>query len=265
VRQIYPPQGGGEQLSLAGLYAYPEESPHADGRWLRANMITSADGAATADGRSGGLSGEADRMVFGLLRALADVVLVGAGTVRAEAYRPVKIGERWAGLREGRTPAPPIAVVSGRLALDPAGRLLHQAPSHARTIVITAESAPADWRAALAAKADVIVAGERRVDLGAAISALIALGHRRILTEGGPHLLGEITEAGLLDEFCLTVSPLLSGTGAGRIIQGTGPLTDARGAGPGRLFLAHVLEDQGYLLSRYLRRSGDAGQVTQVR
>ena len=253
MRQIYPPEGGGEQLSLAGLYAYPKESPHGDGRWLRANMITSADGAAAVAGRSGGLSGEADRTVFGLLRALADVVLVGAGTVRAEAYRPARVGQRWAGLREGRAPAPPIAVVSGRLALDPASPLLDQAPSHARTIVITAESAPADGQAALAARADVIVAGERRVDLWAAISALTALGYRRILTEGGPHLLGEITEAGLLDELCLTVSPLLSASGAGRIIQGAGSLTDARGPGSGRLSLAHVLEDQGYLLCRYLR------------
>jgi len=184
---------------------------------------------AAVAGRSGGLSGEADRTVFGLLRALADVVLVGAGTVRAEAYRPAKVGQRWAGLREGRAPAPPIAVVSGRLALDPASPLLDQAPSHARTILITAESAPADGRAALAAKADVIVAGERRVDLWAAISALTALGYRRILTEGGPHLLGEITEAGLLDELCLTVSPLLTASGAGRIIQGAGSLTERAG------------------------------------
>ena len=65
-------------------------------------MIASADGAATVDGRSGGLSGEADHEVFGLLRALADVVLVGAGTVRAEAYRPARVAPRWAGLRAGR-------------------------------------------------------------------------------------------------------------------------------------------------------------------
>jgi riboflavin biosynthesis pyrimidine reductase len=153
--------------------------------------------------------------VFGVLRALADVVLVGAGTARAEAYRPAKISERWAGLREGRTPSPPIAVVTGRLALDPADPLLAAAPAHARTILITAESAPADRRAALAARADVIVAGERHVDLPAAIDALGALGHRRILTEGGPHLLGQIAEAGLLDELCLTVSPLLAGAGPG--------------------------------------------------
>ena len=89
--------------------------------------------------------------------------------------------------------------------------------------------------------------------LSAYLSGLPALGYRRILTEGGPHLLGEITEAGLLDELCLTVSPLLSASGAGRIIQGAGSLTDARGPGSGRLSLAHVLEDQGYLLCRYLR------------
>jgi riboflavin biosynthesis pyrimidine reductase len=253
VRQIYPQQSSGQEFSLPGLYAYPDEAGRGGAPWIRANMIASVDGAATAaGGRSGGLSGKADRTVFGVLRALADVVLVGAGTVRAEAYRPARVAGRWAGLRAGRPPSPPIAVLSRRLDLDEGSALLAEAPGHARTIVITVQAAPADRRAAVAKNAELIVAGSDRVDLPAAIGALAAMGHRRILTEGGPHLLGQLAEAGLLDELCLTVSPLLVGSGAGRIVQGAGPLGDP-GLGP--LALAHVLEDQGYLLSRYVRVS----------
>ena len=138
-------------------------------------MVMSMDGAATLRGRSDGLSGEADRQVFALLRALADVIVVGAGTARVEGYGPVRPGEegvRWAWLREGRPAAPPIAVLTRRIDLDPAGPLLAGAPGHARTIVITTEAAPADRRAAVARTAEVIVAGEQSIDLPAAIDAL---------------------------------------------------------------------------------------------
>ena len=64
-------------------------------------MIESADGAAAVDGLSGGLGGSADHEIFGLLRALAGVILVGAGTVRAEAYRPARVAPRWARAARG--------------------------------------------------------------------------------------------------------------------------------------------------------------------
>jgi riboflavin biosynthesis pyrimidine reductase len=251
VRQIHPPAAGPEP-DLARLYAYPGGSA----AWLRANMVTSADGAAVLNGLSGGLAGAADRQVFALLRALADVILVGARTARAEAYRPARVAGRWSGLRAGRPPAPPIAVITRSLDLGPAGALLTDAPGHSRTIVIAASSSPADRRAAVARDAELIIAGEEHVDLPAAIGALAAMGHRRILTEGGPHLLGQLAGAGLLDELCLTVSPLLVGNGGGRIIQGAGPLADSGRADLGRLSLAHVLEDEGYLLCRYVRFTG---------
>ena len=115
---IYPaPAGGGRQPDLARLYAYPDRGTgdpggagDADGAgrpWVRANMIESADGAATVDGLSGGLGGSADHEIFGLLRALAGVILVGAGTARAEAYRPARVTPRWAALRAGRPGTPP--------------------------------------------------------------------------------------------------------------------------------------------------------------
>ena len=256
---IYPGPAGVGPPDLARLYAYPAGRAAADQPWIRANMIESADGAAAVDGLSRGLGGPADHEVFGLLRALAGVILVGAATVRAEGYRPARVAARWAGLRAGRPDTPPIAVLSGRLDLDPASPLLAEAPAGARTIVITAASAPADRRAELARHADVIIGGEHEVSASAAVSALASRGYREILAEGGPHLLGQLAAAGLLDELCLTISPVLAGGPGGRIIQGAGPAPGRpaadgrRHAGPSRMTLAHVLADGDYLLCRYLR------------
>ncbi len=225
---------------LARLYAYPS------GPWLRANFVASVDGAANFDGASAGLSSDADRHVFALLRTLADVIVVGASTARAERYRPVRPRELWRHLRAGRPATPPIAVVSARLDLDPASSLISSAPPHARTIVITTAASPADLRAELARHCDIIVAGEETVDLKAAVSALTDRGHQRLLAEGGPHLFGQLVAAGLVDELCLTISPLLTGPGAGRIVAGS--------LAPGQplpLALAHVIEDDGFLLCRY--------------
>jgi riboflavin biosynthesis pyrimidine reductase len=243
LRQLLP--SGQDNPDLAALYGYPA------GRWLRANMVSSADGAANLDGASAGLSSDTDRRLFALLRALSDVILVGAGTVRAERYKPARIGGPWRQLRDDRTPTPPIAVVTARLDLDPDSPLIAAAPAHARTIVITTAKAPPDIRAAIERHADVVIAGEETVDFKAAVTALAGRGHRRMLAEGGPHLLAQLLEAGLLDELCLTVGPLLTGPGASRIVAGTpsGP-ADL----PLPLTLAHVLEDDGFLFCRYLKK-----------
>jgi riboflavin biosynthesis pyrimidine reductase len=253
VRQIYPEPAVLTDRELAARYGDPGQAGDAP-RWLRANMVTSLDGAATVKGRTRGLSGEADRQVFAMLRALADVIVVGAGTARVERYgpvRPAEEGRRWAWLRAGRLPAPPIAVVTHKINLDPAGPLIAAPPGPARTIVITTEAAPPDRRAAVAATADVIVAGRESVDMPTAVGALTGRGFRHILTEGGPHLLSQIIDAGLLDELCLTLSPLLTGPGAGRIVAGYGPPVDGATSRP--LRLAHVLAAGGQLLCRYVR------------
>jgi riboflavin biosynthesis pyrimidine reductase len=209
-------------------------------------MVVSADGAVSVDGRSRGLSGPADRMVFTVLRSLADVILVGSGTVRAERYRPVQADEIWAGLRPPGAPVPPIAVVSGRLNLDPDCLLLSGAAPGAQTIVITTAAAPPEQRAAIARRSRVIEAGQYRLDLTAAVSALRRLGYASILAEGGPMLLGHLADADLIDELCLTTSPVLTSGPAGRMI-----ISDNSTAA--RLSLAHVLHDDGFLFSRYQR------------
>ncbi len=229
--------------ALAGIYAYTGPADHV---WVRANFVASVDGAVAVGGKSGGLSGPADRLVFTLLRSLADVVVAGAGTVRAERYRQAQPDELWQQLRGGRPPAPPIAVVTRRLDLDLSERLF--GPGQARTIVLTTGLAGEERLKEASRVADVVVAGAETVTAQAAVAALAARGHRRILVEGGPMLLGQLVAEHLLDELCLTVSPLLEGGHA------TGRLTSRRGpAEPTGMTLASVLEDDGFLLTRYVR------------
>lgn len=267
MRQIYPVQGpelplmpkGGpgplpaavrELASLYGNEAAPDSAGDQPGGWLRANMVTSTDGAAWVSGRTGGLSGPGDRMVFTVLRSLADIILVGAGTASAERYRPARADELWAGLRPAGAPVPAIAVVTASLSLDPDGKLLACAAAGAQTIVITTASAPGDRKAAVARNARIIEAGEQRVDMIAAIAELHRLGYAGILTEGGPALLGQLAGAGLIDELCLTTSPVLAAGSAGRITSSPATATDGMTS---RLSLRHVLADESFLFSRYVR------------
>jgi riboflavin biosynthesis pyrimidine reductase len=236
---IFPSAGDElDLLGLAGAYAYPED------RWLRVNFVASADGSVSVDGVSGGLSSPGDKRVFGILRVLTDVVLVGSGTAHDEHYRPARARPALASLREGRTAAAPIAVVTRTMRLDLASTLFTEAVPESRTIVITCASSDEKLRAATAEVADVIVAGEDTVDLPAAVDALADRGLRRVLCEGGPHLFGDLAAAGLVDELCLSLSPVLAGPGAGRIIAGQ--------QSPARpLALHQAVADEGFLFLRY--------------
>lgn len=141
---------------LADAYAYPE----GDGLWLRANMVSTLDGAAQHDGRSQPISCETDMRIFGTLRGLADVVVVGAETVRMEGYRPARAREAFAARRTaaGQGPAPAIAVVSGSLDLD-FSLPLFVSPL-VPTLVLTGNGAPpARIEAARKAGAEVVTAG----------------------------------------------------------------------------------------------------------
>ncbi|MFF3732120.1 pyrimidine reductase family protein [Streptomyces sp. NPDC002476] len=230
---------------LADAYAYPDT----DGPWLRANMVSTLDGAAQHDGRSQPISCASDMRIFGTLRALADVVVAGAETVRQEGYRPARAREAFAARRAaaGQGPAPAIAVVSGGLDLD-FSLPLFVSPL-VPTLVLTGAGASADrMAAARAAGAEVVIAGEgSRVDPARAVRELADRGLRRLLTEGGPRLLGQFVAAGVLDELCLTVSPMLTAGDAQRIAGGPSM------AVPERFALASVLEEDGFLFTRYRR------------
>lgn len=240
MRQLFPPaESAADRVDLDRAYG---DEP-AD--FLRINFVSSADGAATLSGRSGGLGSPADQEVLLLLRDRADAIVVGAGTARAESYRPLRDNptRRAARAARGLTAVPSLVLISGHLRLGPSDPIINDAL--APTIIVTCASSDPSRRAALAAVTPVIVAGTDSVDLTAARSALADRGLRRLNCEGGPTLFAAALAAGIVDELCLTLSPMLTGPGAPRIVDG--PL----GIDPVRLRLRLLLEDDGFLFLRY--------------
>ena len=227
--------------------AYRAERPaHPDRPWVLANMIASVDGSTQLEGLSGGLGSAGDKEVFGTLRTIGDVILVGAGTVRAEGYGPpsTSVSTRTRRLGHGATPVATIAVVTGSLDLDLDSALFTTAAT--RPVVVTHATADADRLAAVATRADVVVAGEEHVDLRVALRALLERGAHTVLCEGGSSLNGQMLASGLVDELCLSVAPLaVVGTGKRLAL---GPPIES----PRRLALAHVLTEDHYLFLRYL-------------
>ena len=215
-----------ERDDLLTAYAVPDrETPR-----VRMNFVSSIDGSATLHDRSGGLGDEDDQRIMGVLRELADVVLVGAGTVRAEGY---------SGLDR------PLAVVSSSLDLDAGSELFTKAK--APVMILTHDGVPSARREALDAVADVISCGSASVDLRRALIALAERGLTQVLCEGGPHLFGDLVSADLVDELCLTLSPVVVGGTAGRIVRGASEA--AR-----RMRLLHALPSEaGMLFLRYVR------------
>ncbi|MGI5446080.1 pyrimidine reductase family protein [Streptomyces sp. CA-243310] len=232
---------------LAEAYAYP--ALDVDAHWLRANMVSTLDGAAQHDGRSQPISGETDMRIFGTLRALADVVVVGAETVRQEGYRPARAREAFAARRSaaGQGPAAAIAVITASMDLD-FSLPLFTSPL-VPTLVLTGAGAPSERvAAAVEAGAEVVVAGDgSAVDPARAVRELADRGLRRQLTEGGPRLLGQFVAADVLDELCLTISPTMTAGGAQRISGGPSVTV------PHRLAPACVLEEAGFLFTSYRR------------
>jgi 5-amino-6-(5-phosphoribosylamino)uracil reductase len=248
--QLYPPRTTGSDAppDLAEVYAYPAQST---GSYLRANMVGSLDGAARHEGRSAPLSSPADMRVFGTLRALADAIIVGAETVRQEGYRPAKARAAFAERRaaDGQHPAPAIAIVSRRLDLDFTAPLFTQPITP--TVILTGAGADEE-RVAAARKAGarVVTAGEGDgVDPVRAVRELAGLGFVRLLHEGGPRILAQFAAAGVLDELCLTLAPFAVGGDAPRIMNGPAV------PGPARFVPVCVLEEDGFLFTRYAKRT----------
>ncbi|HEY3700746.1 MAG TPA: pyrimidine reductase family protein [Acidimicrobiales bacterium] len=212
---------------------------------VRANFVSSVDGAAEVGGRSGGLSSDADHRLFSVLRGLCDVVLVGAGTVRHERYGPARPSTERRAWRQqhGLTAVPPLAVVTSRIDLDLESAFFTEATT--RPVILTTGAAPVERHLRAAEVAEVVVCGDTEVDLGTALEALVERGLTRVLCEGGPHMLDQLVTAGRLDELCLSLSPVIAGPERLRIIGG--PPLDA----PARLELGHVLAAEGMLFLRY--------------
>lgn len=206
---------------------------------VRGGFVLSTDGGIASDGSSRPLQTPADSTVFSVLRAVADAVVVGAGTARVEEYGPVRPraeGAAWR-TRTGRTPQPPLVLVSRSLDLKPDARCFS-----GPTIVVTCAAAGGRDRFP-----DVLVAGEDEVDLGQAVRLLAERGLTRLHCEGGPHLLTALLRAQLVDELCLTLTPLLLGAAPGLLTEPQDP--------PVALELQHLVDGgEGVLLARYAVR-----------
>jgi riboflavin biosynthesis pyrimidine reductase len=219
-------------------------TPSDDRPFVRCNMISSLDGAISVNGRSGKLGGPADRRLFEVLRSMADVILVGAGTARAESYGPARLDDelRRQRLDRGQSAVPPIAVVTRSASLDWSSPFFAEAEE--RPIVFTTGDCDEGARRRGEQVAEFVEAGDDRVDPVFAIDHLRKAGYRSVLLEGGPGLNAEVAHAGLLDELCLTVAPcLVAGTGA-RVLAG--PELPQ----PLDLDVIHLLEEDGFLFYR---------------
>jgi riboflavin biosynthesis pyrimidine reductase len=236
-----------DDARLAAFYAYPEGLQRC---WVRANMISSLDGGATDDGKAGGLAGPGDRALFARMRQEADVVVVGAATVRIENYSgaQMSVSQRQERQSRGQAEVPPIAVITHSADFEHDAKLFTRA--EIPPLILTCRETVDDVRARFDALADVVDASGRhtdRVDPAAVLDILDRRGMRRVLTEGGPSLLSLFIAGDLLDELCVTIAPILVGGQARRIASGSGESHT-------RMRRSHLLtDDEGYLYTRYVK------------
>ena len=232
--------------------AEPRPAP-VDRPWVMVNMIASVDGATAVNGLSGDLGGPADRAVFRAVRACCDWILVASGTAGAEGYRTPNSDEAAVQRRlaAGRSPSPRLAIVTASGALDPTIPALVNTTTgdeqghDRRTLVITGEAADAARLAEI--DAEIVRLPMPVPQPGAALAELHRRGAAVVLCEGGPTWNGRMTEAGLVDELCLSISPILAGGTSSRIVA------DAARAVPTRMRLSRLLAEDDLLFARYTR------------
>lgn len=226
---------------IAAQYMGDVREPHDDRPWMSVGMVQSVDGGTAVEGRSSAIGGPPDLVAFRLMRTAADVVLVGAGTARAERYRAVHLPDRLVEWRRstGRSDVPRLALVSRSLELDPNDDL-----AASRPIVLTVRSADPAKRRSVAEWAEVHDAGDDGVDATEAATVLRGLGAAVVHAEGGPRLNGTLLAGGVVDEIAVTVAPLVVGGRSSRIVVGPEATREAT--------LDRVILSEGHLLLRYL-------------
>lgn len=248
VRQLLP--NPVDDVDPLTLYPHDARPRPADRPWVMVNMVASVDGATAVDGLSGGLGGEGDLMTFRAIRASCDWIVAAAGTVRAERYRIPRPSPEVAEVRQttGRTAAPRLAVVTASVDLDPELPLFaEQRPGDAPPLIITGASPPADRVAAIGARAEWAHLAGDRPSPAAVVAALADRGADVVLAEGGPSFNGQLFDAGLVDELCVSIAPNLVSGNSARIAHSAGPGVDEP------LRLDRVLEHGSALFARYVR------------
>jgi riboflavin biosynthesis pyrimidine reductase len=226
---------------------------------LYANFVSTLDGVVSIpslpqSNRLVSMGSDADHFLMGLLRAFADVVLIGSGTLRATprgTWRPEKAypaaGDAFAELRRrlGKAEAPEVAILSGSGSIDPTHPVLESG-----ALVLTSIAGAERLEGRLPSAARVVPLGdEAKIDVTLVVKTLRSRGHRLILSEAGPHTFGALLEGGVVDELFLTLSPLLLGDAEAprfQLVEGADLLPfDVRGQ------LSSVRRHGGHLFLRY--------------
>ncbi len=255
---------GGEPLAAGAAVEELRSPVHGPGPGSRPlvmlNMVSTADGRATIAGRSGPISSPADRALFHGLRGTVDAVMAGAGTIRAERYGRIIPSEehRRERVERGLEAEPLACIVSGRLALEPDIPLL--ADPHSHVVIVTSSLASLPAAPGPRAQIDYIRAErDGRLDLPAAFEELRErFAVKSLLCEGGPHLNGQLLDAGLVDELFLSLAPTLAG---GDPVDGEAPLRIIAGSPldpPLELELLGLFESDSGLFLRYRVRPASA-------
>ena len=248
VRRLLP----GPVVDVDPMELYPALTrPKPAGRpWLMINMIASADGAVAVDGTSGALGNPADEAVFSAVRASADWIVAAAGTVRAERYglpRP-KAAARRARLAAGRAERPRLAVVTASLELDLSLPLFaDQRQGEDPPVILTGSAAAPEAVERLGAVSEVVRLPSPRPQPAEILAELDHRGAGVVLSEGGPSFNGQLADAGVIDELCLSVAPLVAGGASSRIVHGS------MRSVPQRMSVNQLLEASGTVFVRYIR------------
>ena len=217
--------------------------------WVMVNMIASADGAAAVDGVSEALGNPADQAVFSAVRACADWIVAAAGTVRVERYSLPRPGAaaRRARRAAGRADRPRLAVVSASLDFELDLPLFaDQRPGDDPPVILTGRSAAPEAVARLDPVAEVVPLASARPSPTEILAELDRRGAGVVLSEGGPSFNAQLADAGLIDELCLSVAPLVAGGPSPRIVHGSQRTV------PLKLSIDHLLEASDTLFVRYL-------------
>ena len=247
---IFSPDGGAprtlDDADLVELYRHPV--PEGRG-WVRSSFVMSLDGSAQGpDGRSGSINTESDHHVFALQRALADAILVGANTVRLEGYRAVDLEPWQLEIREqeGLAPYPMLVIISATADLDPVIATPAEGVGGAVMIITTPGKSADDLGPLRDAGVTVLEAEGAVFDMAQIVDQLAGAGFQRLLCEGGPRLHNDLHAAGVMDEVCLTLAPVVVGG------QGLRPTSGAALPVPSHFQLHHAMYgDDGALFTDY--------------
>ena len=247
MKQIFPEE---TEVDPIDVYNNDLRTPLNSRPWILLNMVNSVDGFISFEGRAGGLSGSADRNIYQIIRGLADIILVGAGTVRAENYKAPKTPEgKLAEFREsrGQEKRPRIAVLSGELNLNPdMGLFAERHPEDKPPLIYTKSESLEKNRSQFATSSEIIDFPEEELNVSRVVHDLFNQDAKIVVCEGGPNLNAHLLADDLIDEFCLSVSPRAVGG------ENPPPFLNHPVDSPVELSLNRILLEEEFLFCRYL-------------